>query len=1372
MRLCQRCGGRFPDDHAFCPTDGTRLQEHRSSDWLVGTLLHGTYRVERLIAEGGMANIYLAVNERIGKEFALKVLDPSFVEDTEVVERFFNEARAAASLGHPGVVEIFDCVLEPSGVAFMVMHHVEGEDVEMMLNSRKGKHLGLSRSLWIAAQTAEVLSVAHAKNIVHRDIKPSNLFIAKTYGGTDQVKVFDFGVARLMSAARVTHGAMILGTPEYMSPEQAKGEKDIDHRSDIYSLGATLYHMVCGRPPHQGENPIDTCVRVRYDTPATPRSLRPDIPIQLESLILWMLDKDRQKRPQSASQVQEELLSVDEATQPPEISDADDELVTSVAGSEVRIVTALVADIEPGANDDIEQQVDETNLAYNVLADAVTSEGGEVGHLAGSRAVGLFGMFMSFGDEPVRAARAAVAIQRRLGDQPIVRVAVGTGRTVIPADSVTTGPAAAAAARLLARVEYGDVVVDESTYRRIRGSYKCRKLSGEGDQPNAYRLVDLFEHVGLRSTATAFGRSVPTVGRSAELGHIVAQFDRVVAESCPMAVTVTGPPGIGKTKLKTDFVVRQSSSDIYEITYLEGAGQGWDRMQSFSVVADLLRRRGRLKADLAEEEARKRISGLVKEGGVTRSPEKVSELLAFAAGVGAPQSSTLVSLSAELLRQRTIDAFVQLICSMAEMKPVVLCIEDAHSVDEASLEALSRLCVAAERSPLLLLFVGRPECWERLSSGVHPEGGHLRIQLQPLSFTETSQFLKGLLGSDPPTRLLDAVWARTNGVPLFIEEVLFALRHQGTLVPQKRSKGWALVEGADLSMVPETVEGLVFAQLDALPQNLKDAARRASVIGTVFWDVAVSALGIRDAEQSIAELAGRDVIVAQETSALAECREYSFRSPMLADVAYRSLPHREREGLHIRAAEWLQIRGAEPLVIAYHLARGGRNLEASKLYSEAGDAAAASFANQEAAMRYDEAIELCGDFESIPEKDLRPFSVLVQALLGKARVLERLVENDAAIEALQTAEDVARRARLLRMVAETSVRRGALLRFLDPSKAVQVLTSSLEYCRAIGHADLECRALLELARASAAAGDLRQGSTLASQALHAARALGAAALVRRALVAQGSIETMRGDLWSAKNALSEALDISRHAQDCEQEAEILAQLGFVRSELGDLNRSERELDEAVDVSDKTQNRRSLAHARVNLGWVYWRQGRQEEAWTTEGEALRLSQDGKLDELRLRAEGVLALFELGEGRLDEAVKRARRISKEALSTRFYELRIHAAMVETLALYSQGRHRDAADLSIRAVNLYNTLPGTMQFETELHLVAAVSLSAAGHEREAQRIGAVALNAVERRASSIQLETARQKFLNSIGAGLPAVVRESLDRLRIASYSEGDG
>lgn len=314
---CPKCDAVNPDIQKFCGECGTQMGlaediqavptktiEAPIEELTTGSIFAGRYKIVTELGRGGMGKVYRAVDQKIDEEIAIKLIKPEIAADSQTIERFGNELKMARKIAHRNVCKMY-YLGEEKGAHFITMEYVPGEDLKSMI--RMSGQLSTGMAIKVAKQVCDGLIEAHRLGVIHRDLKPNNIMIDRA----GEARIMDFGIARLLKAKGITGAGIMIGTPEYMSPEQVEG-KEVDMRSDIYSLGVILYEMVTGRIPFEGDTPFTIGMKHKGETPQDPKKWNAQIPDDLNALILKCLAKEKDQRYQSAGEVRSELEKIEQ----------------------------------------------------------------------------------------------------------------------------------------------------------------------------------------------------------------------------------------------------------------------------------------------------------------------------------------------------------------------------------------------------------------------------------------------------------------------------------------------------------------------------------------------------------------------------------------------------------------------------------------------------------------------------------------------------------------------------------------------------------------------------------------------------------------------------------------------------------------------------------------------------------------------------------------------------------------------------------------------------------------------------------------------------------------------------------------------------
>jgi len=1099
----------------------------------------GPYQLEGQIGSGGMGTVHRATGPD-GRPVAIKVVAGPF-QRPDLAVRFAREARVRIS--HPNVVELLDAGTSSDGTPYIVFELLEGEDLEARL--ARGP-LPLGELVDIAMQACDGLEAAHALGIVHRDLKPANLF--RCTDGT--VKILDFGVALPLSQhTRLTTEAALLGTPAYLSPEQARGDLGVDSRADLWALGAVLYEALTGAPPYLRSSALATILAVVREELVPVSARATAVPEPLCQVVERALRKDRNERYQTARELRAALAALDPAS----LTERSSVVVPlREEPGEQRVVAILLAD-----------RVRDWALLERAIVDA----GGHFERLMGERAVGVFGAERSSGNEAVRAARAAMEAELAASF-----VAVSAGRATLRGTQVS-GSVLDVVERVCV-AHFPGVVVDTETARLLEGSFQTVRLDD-----GLLRLVaDSSGEEGMvvdRVPATG-----ALLGRDAEVAQLRQAVRSVTDDGRAVVVWIEAPAGMGKSRLRREAERVLESAPVPFETFRARAEPSQAEV-ALSVIANLVKSRfaadsptttraslpGRPSADAVVELARTALAG-ADDAHVRECAAFLGEL----AGVEVAENETMrmawhdPQLVADRIRLAVLDLFE----GVAAHSATALVLEDLQWADAESLKLLDDLVGDLASSPLLVLVTARPELRESRPA-LFAGRDVVRIEPRGLPLGDVAALARGLAGRTLAEPLVKRVADRSGGNPLFVEQIVLALGEDG------------LLDAPDTELpLPLTVEAAVQTRLDHLPAAEKDLCKRASVLGRPFADDELEALGVLDPKTLLASLARRDLVVPAGRARGSTRREHQFRSRLVQDVSYRMIAPEVCTELHKRIATTLDARPeADAEEIATHWDRGDVPKRAAARYAQA-VVAAARRGDGPTVLRCSQRALALG----------APEEALFQLHIARAEALRfagrRAEQGMSLAHAIETARTDAEKAEA------TSKRAAWLARMGRADEALDLAQEAVRIARLDRTPDILASALGDLGGVLFRAGKIDQAREALAQATEVAER--ASVSVRAQLAGRrGELAGGMGDLGARREEYARAADLFRSAGDLREVAKAEGNLADACNRFGAHAEAEASLSKVLEANRRLGNRTGEGYALANLGYAMVAAGRTQDA---------------------------------------------------------------------------------------------------------------------------------------------------------------------------------
>ncbi|MBK9265802.1 MAG: protein kinase [Polyangiaceae bacterium] len=838
---------------------------HEISDSVVG----GRFRIGPLANVGGMGLVYAAEDlARDGGRVAFKVMPPMTRSTDDARHRFLREAEVLASLRHPGIVEYIAHGLTSDGRPYLVMEWLEGEELEKTL----ARPLPIAEAIVLVRRIAEALAFAHDRGITHRDLKPSNIILRKSR--IDNPAIVDFGVARWLGRSiQMTRTGMLIGTPGYMAPEQARGQGDIGPSADVFALGCMLYQCLTGKPPFAGDHITAVLTKVLFEEVPPMRFHRPDTPPRLDTLLSRMLLKDATERPRDARALLAELDALD--------MDAPGTAVTTLThlharkaltDAELALYCLVLATPERSDGWTVSNSTIRAPFASETNWPRETLErlGVQLESLADGSLAIVVGKGASAKEQAVTAARCALLLLER---NPSAQVTLVTGRGVLgPRGGVPEGEVFERASALLRDRAIANIAtptprgiwIDETTASVLGPGYDIERT------PKSIVLTGIDTEFG--KDQSPLGDALSCIGREREIGQLLSTLDGVIEDERNAAVVMTSPPGMGKSRLLRAFLDRVRK-DRSHVTVLHGRGDPSRSDANHGVLAHALRELADVHPDDSKAEAQRKLE--VRLGACMSLTNRSVALDPVLEVCLSPESMRDVPAGFE----SGLRAWISAECAR---HPMVLAVDDFHWVDASTIRFIEGILRSAPDMPLFVVTTQRVAVEPRAS--LPWQGRAQELRLSGLSKRAAERFVRTVLGHDAEADIVARLVRDAGGNPLFLEELVRAF------------------SSGNQDETPAALLAILQARIQHLSAGARRALRAASLFGHTFWRRGVAfLLGLdrstddRTVGRWLDELLDAELIELHADSRFPDDTEYAFRSGHVRDAANGLLTDGDRD---------------------------------------------------------------------------------------------------------------------------------------------------------------------------------------------------------------------------------------------------------------------------------------------------------------------------------------------------------------------------------------------------------------------------------------------------------------------------------------------
>ncbi len=1333
----------------------------------------GRYRVVRRLGAGGMAEVFLAKTtgaEGIEKVLVVKRVLPGFARSVKFISMFIDEAKVAMRLNHPNIVQVY-AFEQVRDELVLAMEYVDGLDLGRLLSAarRQGRRIPHDLCAFIVSEIAKGLDYAHNRKdesgvpmeIVHRDVSPQNVLIS--YDGV--VKVADFGIARARLVSEDT--GVIKGKFSYMSPEQARGQR-VDRRSDVYSLGVLLAELLMNRTMYPGQQGMEVLEQVRDGRFTRPRQVDPNVPLELEQVVLRATSFDREERYQTARSLagvlsrwlheQDEILDSADLERfiveiaPREVTSPEGRTGETPGSSQTQASLARGPGRELRERRNVvvvhgqlrgEPEPDERGRFVSTLAARVLDDIAYKYHAildwpegAGQRHFRyLIGLGRVSVDDPLHATRLAMDVLDALSGLSAdllapLHASIGLSRGIVATVRAHGGrlryepiEGVFEVARELAEAgQAAEILASGEVYRLARRAFsfddeKVREISPTVTQSGpprfrAYRLRGARTREERAAEALAVAGDVGLFGRANEIQALRAAYKEIVSARRSAYLAIFGELGVGKSAL----IAAALGSFVPDPRLLRVDCVFGSAEVPYAAVAELVREACGIGDDTSPEQARalleQTLSRILPAEQLGATREALEPLIGSAPG--APMDPA--DRSASLIR-----AVRRLLGGLAVRGPLVVWIDAVQAADAPSLSLMVRLLSQTYEAPLMVIVAGRDD--EHIEEHL---GGIPRIELEELGDEDRRALIAARFGdASVPHEIQQAIVHRAGGNPFFLIELIDALMDRGVVSIETESKGTKRVvrrAGAPFAL-PTTLEDVIAARLAELPEQERHALRWLAVVGPGLRAHELRVMSGEELDAELGALEERGLIQPRAGGGL------FFPSAVLRHVAYESIDASDRVRMHRMVATYLARLDVPvpPARLAFHREQAGDRAAAAEAYLAAGHAAHAMYSHQEAMRFFGRVLAL-----------LPPHAPLAfEAHEAREHILRALGRRDEQRQELEAMRALAERSRDGHRVAVAFNR---LARFdLDAARPAGVdamLRRALDAAIEGDDKSSEIEALRLL-------GQLRRDQGDVSGAVEALdRALVRAGLDPEYLAARGQTLVQKaillwraGQIDSSLEASGESVVIFRRLGLKSPEAYALSSLGVALAHKGAFEDAIQVMRASILLDREVGDRLHLGRKVSNVGQLYAELGDVDNALAFLQRALDVfaivdDQSGQSDALCALAEVLseqVGDLDTARGVLADARALAERIQDP------YDL-AHVCLVETAMCLARDEPATAERIA-RDAHSHARAAAARGYELLALAARAEALARSGRGGEAVRLASQVQTAVEGRRDLVE-------------------------------------